>query len=92
MEGINAADILGIVFLGYGIIDGYRKGFVKKVADGAKVRKGDVLIEADLDAIKAAGHPDVTVCIITEEGNAKNIQFKTGIQEEANKTEIVSFE
>ena len=30
MEGINAADILGIVFLGYGIIDGYRKGFVKK--------------------------------------------------------------
>ena len=30
MEGINAADILGIVFLGYGLIDGYRKGFVKK--------------------------------------------------------------
>ena len=34
----------------------------------------------------------MTVCIITEEGNAKNIQFKTGIQAEANKTEIVSFE
>lgn len=30
MEGINVADVLGIVFLGYGLIDGYRKGFVKK--------------------------------------------------------------
>ena len=25
MEGINAADILGIVFLGYGIIDVYKR-------------------------------------------------------------------
>ena len=41
------------------------KGFVKKVADGAKVRKGDVLIEADLDAIKAAGHPATTMMILT---------------------------
>ena len=71
---------------------GNTEAMANKVADGAKVRKGDVLIEADLDAIKAAGHPDVTVCIITEEGNAKNIQFKTGIQAEANKTEIASFE
>lgn len=30
MEGINIADILGILFLGFGVIDGYRKGFVKK--------------------------------------------------------------
>lgn len=27
---MNIADLLGILFLGYGIIDGYRKGFVKK--------------------------------------------------------------
>lgn len=26
----NAADIVGILFLGYGILDGYRRGFVKK--------------------------------------------------------------
>lgn len=26
----NLADILGIVFLGYGLLDGFRKGFVKK--------------------------------------------------------------
>lgn len=27
---MNIADLLGVLFLGYGIIDGYRKGFVKK--------------------------------------------------------------
>lgn len=27
---MNIADLLGILFLGYGIMDGYRKGFVKK--------------------------------------------------------------
>ena len=26
----NLADILGLLFLGYGLLDGYRKGFVKK--------------------------------------------------------------
>lgn len=30
MDICNIADLLGVLFLGYGIIDGYRKGFVKK--------------------------------------------------------------
>lgn len=41
------------------------KGFTKKVSDGAKVHAGDVLIEADLDAIKAAGYPATTMFILT---------------------------
>ena len=41
------------------------KGFTKKVADGAKVQKGDVLIEADLDVIKQAGYPATTMVILT---------------------------
>lgn len=41
------------------------KGFIKKVSDGAKVHAGDVLIEADLDAIKAAGYPATTMFILT---------------------------
>ena len=40
-------------------------GFTKKVSDGAKVHAGDVLIEADLDAIKKAGHPATTMMILT---------------------------
>ena len=40
-------------------------GFTKKVSDGAKVHAGDVLIEADLNAIKEAGHPTTTMMILT---------------------------
>ncbi|MCF2569992.1 PTS glucose transporter subunit IIA [Mediterraneibacter glycyrrhizinilyticus] len=41
------------------------KGFTKKVSDGAKVHAGDVLIEADLDTIRAAGYPATTMVILT---------------------------
>ena len=41
------------------------RGFVKKVSDGEKVHAGDVLIEADLDTIKAAGYPATTMVILT---------------------------
>ena len=41
------------------------KGFTKKVADGAKVHAGDILIEADLDVIRNAGYPATTMVILT---------------------------
>ena len=41
------------------------KGFTKKVSDGDKIHAGDVLIEADLDTIKAAGYPATTMVILT---------------------------
>ena len=41
------------------------KGFTKKVSDGQQVRAGDVLIEADLDTIRAEGYPTATMVILT---------------------------
>lgn len=41
------------------------KGFTKKVSDGDKIHAGDVLIEADLDQIRAAGYPATTMVILT---------------------------
>ena len=41
------------------------KGFTKKVSDGDVVRAGDVLIEADLDVVKAAGYPMTIMVILT---------------------------
>ena len=41
------------------------KGFTKKVSDGQQVRAGDVLIEADLDTIRAEGYPAATMVVLT---------------------------
>ena len=54
-----------LIHIGIDTVSMEGKGFEKKVADGAKVRKGDVLIEANLEAIKAAGHPATTMMILT---------------------------
>lgn len=86
----NGIEVL--LHVGIDTVDMKGDGFKYLVSQDQKVKAGTPLIRFDRDKIKAAGHPDVTVCIITEEGNAKNIQFKTGIQAEANKTEIASFE
>ena len=50
------------------------KGFTKKVADGDKVHAGDVLIEADLDAIREAGYPATTMVILTNADQFGNVE------------------
>lgn len=50
-------------------------GFEYLVEEGQKVRAGEPLIRFDRAKIKAAGHPDVTVCIVTEEGDAQDISM-----------------
>lgn len=67
------------------------EGFEYLVQEGQKVSAGTPLIRFDRAKIRAAGHPDVTVCIITEEGNAKDIQFHTGMQVKERETAVVSF-
>lgn len=67
-------------------------GFTYLVKEGQQVKAGDPLIRFDREKIKAAGHPDVTVCIFTEEGDAKNIQFHTGMQAEEKQTVVAEYE
>lgn len=50
------------------------KGFTKKVSDGASVKAGDVLIEADLDTIRAAGYPATTMFILTNPDQFGNVE------------------
>ena len=63
-----------LIHIGIDTVSMDGKGFVKKVADGAKIRKGDVLIEADLDAIKAAGHPTTTMMILTNADDFSKVE------------------
>lgn len=67
-------------------------GFEYLVKEGEKVSVGTPLIRFDRAKIQAAGHPDVTVCVITDAGNAQDIQFHTGIDVKAKETVIVEFE
>lgn len=49
------------------------KGFTKKVSDGDTVHAGDVLIEADLKEIQAAGYPATTMVILTNADQFANV-------------------
>lgn len=81
-----------LLHIGIDTVEMNGDGFEYLVSLDQKVKAGTPLVRFDREKIKAAGHPDVTVCIVTEEGNAKNIQFKTGIHAEAGKTEFAKFE
>lgn len=66
-------------------------GFEYLVQEGQKVGAGTPLIKFDRAKIKAAGHPDVTICVIPNKGSAAEIQFHTGIDVKANETVVAEF-
>ncbi len=85
----NGAELL--LHIGIDTVDMQGDGFQYLVAEGQEVKVGTPLIRFDREKIKAAGHPDTTVCIVTEPANIKNIQFAADIRCEAGKTEIAFF-
>lgn len=54
------------------------KGFTIHVQNGQKVKKGDLLIEADLEAIKAAGLNTITSVLVCNSGDFKKFEKSTG--------------
>lgn len=91
--GLSMANGMEVLLhIGIDTVDMNGDGFEYLISEGQKVKAGTPLIRFSREKIKAAGHPDVTVCIITEEGDAKNIQFTTGIQAKAGETQVASFE
>lgn len=86
----NGTEIL--LHIGIDTVDMKGNGFEYLVSEGQKVSAGTPLIRFDRAKIRAAGHPDTTVCIITEPGAVENIRFVTGIRGEAGKTAVATFE
>ena len=82
----NGMEIL--LHVGIDTVDMQGDGFTYFVTENQKVKAGEPLIRFDREKIKKAGHPDVTVCVITETGSASPLTFHTGIHAEAGKTEI----
>ena len=85
----NGMEIL--LHIGIDTVEMQGDGFEYLVSLNQKVKQGTPLVRFDREKIRIAGHPDVTVCIVTEEGNAKDFEFVTDIHAEAGKTEIVLF-
>lgn len=86
----NGMEIL--LHVGIDTVDMQGDGFQYLVEEGQQVSVGMPLIRFDRDKIKASGHSDTTVCIITEPGNAENIQFFTGVQGKAKVTVVAAYE
>lgn len=82
----NGMEIL--LHVGIDTVDMQGDGFTYFVTENQEVKAGEPLIQFDRNKIKKAGHPDVTVCVITETGSASPLTFHTGIHAEAGKTEI----
>lgn len=85
----NGMEVL--LHIGIATVSMHGDGFEYLVQEGQKVSAGTPLIHFDRAKIKAAGHPDVTVCIITEEGNTQDIQFYTGMQTAEKETIVAVF-
>ena len=82
----NGTEIL--LHIGLDTVDMNGDGFEPLVTVGDVVKAGDPLIRFSQDKIKAAGHPSITIMVITEMGDAKEITFHTGNQVEAASTVI----
>lgn len=85
----NGMEIL--LHIGIDTVDMKGDGFSYAVAAGQRVKAGDALIRFSRKKIKEYGHPDVTVCIITDPGNAENIQFRTGMDAKEKETILATF-
>lgn len=86
----NGMEIL--IHVGIDTVDMNGDGFKLHVKEGDVVRCGDPLITFSPEKIAAAGHKKTTAVIITGEGDAKNIQFVTGMEAKAGETVFATFE
>ena len=80
-----------VLHIGIDTVDMKGDGFEYLVSEGQKVSAGTPLIRFDRAKIKAAGHPDTTMCIITQPGSGENIQFFTGMDAKAKVTVVAAF-
>ena len=68
----NGTELL--IHIGIDTVDMNGKGFRMMVRGGQKVKKGDVLVEADLDEIKKAGKDTAVMVLLTSGEKAENVR------------------
>ena len=86
----NDAEIL--LHIGIDTVAMNGDGFEYLVKEGQKVSAGTPLIKFDKKKINEAGYVDTIICVITESGNMKNVNFMTGIHATAKETTVAEME
>lgn len=85
----NGMEIL--LHIGLDTVNMQGDGFEYLITQGQFVKEGTPLIKFDREKIKKAGYKDVTICVVSEIGDAKNITFETGMKATAKQTQIASW-
>ena len=85
----NGAELL--IHVGIDTVDMGGDGFELLVKEGEAVKQGQPLISFDPEKIRAAGHPTVTVFIVTDEGNYETAEYLSGMDGKAGETTVIRF-
>ena len=88
MRIANGAEIL--LHIGLDTVSMNGDGFTCHVREGQLVRKGEKLISFSRQKIKAAGHPLVTMMVVTEDNGNEKLAFENGIDVTAGVTKIAT--
>ena len=72
-EGVGINPTEGVVFAPFVAMNG--EGFDDKVAEGDKVKAGQVIMTFDRDAIKKANHPDCVVVLLTNSDDFADVKL-----------------
>lgn len=64
-----------LIHVGIDTVEMKGDGFTPFVAEGDKVTKGQKILEFDLDKIKAAGHPDTVVVLLTNSDDYEDVKI-----------------
>ena len=72
--GIEAGGMELLIHVGVDTVDMNGDGFTPRVKEGDKVKKGQLLLEMDLDKIAAAKHPAVVITVITNTDDFASVE------------------
>ena len=86
----NGMEIL--LHIGLDTVDMNGDGFEYLITKGQRVKAGTPLIRFSKEKIRAAGHRDVTMCIISDPGQAKNLRYQLTENAKAGETVVATFE
>ena len=86
----NGMEIL--LHIGLDTVDMNGDGFEYLITKGQRVKAGTPLIRFSKEKIRAAGHRDVTMCIISDPGQTKNLRYHLTENAKAGETVVATFE